>query len=216
MNCHEFKYFISAILVEAKIATARIVARQRRAAYAAPHPTDDGAGRTMSDTGTYKKSPAKPNEPDGIAATPPRAVQYFPPARLLLKKLGVTPMELLRDKVTVEGAGLRRLIAGFARSFPFDAAWYARANPDVEGARLAGDITSLQEHFALAGYLEGRLPHALQFDPAWYHRFYKDISASFQADDVEGMRNHYEAGGFREGRAGCETQLPDAESWREG
>jgi hypothetical protein len=139
---------------------------------------------------------------------------YFPPARQLLGKLDITATDLMADRVTVDGAGLRRLIAEYARGFPFDAAWYGHANPDVEGARLAGDILSLHEHFVRSGYLEGRLPHRLPFDPVWYHGFYKDISVSFEIDNVAGMRRHFETGGFAEGRAGCEAMLADAESWR--
>ena len=50
----------------------------------------------------------------------------------------------------------------------FDDQWYSGTYPDVEGARLAGDVKSLREHFISSGYLEGRLPIELPFDPQWY------------------------------------------------
>ena len=66
--------------------------------------------------------------------------------------------------------------------------WYAENNPDAEGARLAGDIKSLREHFLMSGYFEGRLPAELPFDPLWYRKHYLDITQSFPASDPGNMR----------------------------
>ena len=75
---------------------------------------------------------------------------------------------------------LRALIAEFVASARFDHDWYAEMYPDVEGARLAGDIQSLHEHFKRSGYFEGRLPAELPFDPQFYRRHYRDIGESFR------------------------------------
>ena len=139
--------------------------------------------------------------------------RYFPPARLLLARLGISAADLLKDRVTVNASGLRRLIAEYAKTIPLDAVMYARANPDVEGAKLAGDIVSLEAHFVSAGYLEGRLPGALPFDPVWYHGHYKDINAMFALSDVQGLYNHFMGAGFVEGRSGCAEFLGEAGEW---
>jgi hypothetical protein len=141
---------------------------------------------------------------------------YFPPGNLLLQQLGVSAADLRDAKVQVNGPALGFLIAAFARRVSFDPDYYAQANPDVEGARLAGDVPSLYAHFLTAGYLEGRLPSELAFDPAWYHSHYEDIGASFRASDTEGMRDHYVTKGYFEGRAGTEAELPEAELWLSG
>jgi hypothetical protein len=138
---------------------------------------------------------------------------FVPPCRLLLDRLGLTETDLKKETVTVSAKYLRVLIQQFARAAPFDPEWYATRYPDVEGAVLAGDVPSLQEHFINAGYFEGRLPHELSFDPIWYHSHYKDIAAVFSSDDIVGMRNHYLTGGYYEGRVGTECALPLAEEW---
>lgn len=139
--------------------------------------------------------------------------RYFPPGKRILDMLGVTEHDLARGKVQVDGSGLRRLISKYAETLKFDADWYAETNPDVESARLAGDIPSLREHFVVTGYLEGRLPHKLPFDPNWYRRHYKDICAQFSATDVNGMQDHYLSSGYFEGRVGTENALPEADFW---
>jgi len=109
---------------------------------------------------------------------------------------------------------LRVLIAELAARAHFDKDWYAETYPDVEGARLAGDVKSLHHHFKTSGYFEGRLPAELPFDPQFYRRHYKDIAESFPASDPEGMRVHFLTSGYFEGRAGTAEMLAEVERWR--
>ena len=96
----------------------------------------------------------------------------------------------------------------------FDQDWYAEKYPDVEGARLAGDVQSLLAHFKTAGYFEGRLPAELPFDPQFYRRHYRDIAETFPASDPEGMRAHFLTSGYFEGRAGTAEMLAEVERWQ--
>ncbi len=153
---------------------------------------------------------AKRGDHGTVGSEQPR---YFPPGQQLLDALGIAAADLANDRIRVSGPGLRRLISQYRKTIEFDADWYAKTNPDVEGARLAGDVPSLHAHFVASGYMEGRLPHELPFDPNWYHRHYKDIGLAFSATDIEGMRDHYLTKGYFEGRAGTADALADAESW---
>ncbi len=141
---------------------------------------------------------------------------YFPPCRLLLQHLGISATDL-------EGAGtvpvsrkfLRVLINELARQQRVDEAWYAETYPDVEGARLAGDIRSLREHFATSGYIEGRLPADIPFDAEWYRSHYRDIAETLPAADHATLRSHFLDSGYFEGRAGTAEMLKEVEHWHE-
>lgn len=144
-----------------------------------------------------------------------KATGYYPPPQIILDQLGVKLVDLIGGgNVTVSAKFLRILIAELLKTVEFDQDWYARTNPDVEGARLAGDIKSLHEHFLATGYFEGRLPHKLPFDPQFYRRHYRDIAETFPASDPEGMEDHFLSTGFFEGRAGTADMLAEAEYWR--
>lgn len=144
-----------------------------------------------------------------------KATGYFPPPQIILDQLGLRLAELVGGgNVAVPAKFLRILIAELLKSVEFDQEWYARTNPDVEGARLAGDIELLHRHFLATGYFEGRLPHDLPFDPQFYRRHYRDIAENFPASDPEGMRDHFLSKGFFEGRAGTADMLAEAEYWR--
>jgi len=157
------------------------------------------------------KSKSSPTETDDIKEY--EAQRYFPPGKRILDMLGVTAASLGHGKIEVDGPGLRHLISKYAETLRFDADWYAETNPDVESARLAGDVPSLHKHFIVTGYWEGRLPHKPPFDPNWYRRHYKDIGATFPETDVDGMREHFLSSGHSEGRVGTENALSDADSW---
>jgi hypothetical protein len=144
-----------------------------------------------------------------------RTSAYSPPCALLLDGLGISSSDLEGNgTANVSRAFLRALISELAARMGFDEDWYAEMYPDVEGARLAGDIKSLHEHFKLSGYFEGRLPAELPFDPQWYRRYYKDIADAFPASDAQGMRMHFLKSGYFEGRAGTAEMLADAERFR--
>jgi hypothetical protein len=141
--------------------------------------------------------------------------EYLPPCSFLLEGLGISASQLTGSgTITVTRKFLRVLIGALARRLRVDENWYAETYPDVEGARLAGDIESLRGHFAQSGYLEGRLPAELPFDPQFYRRHYKDIAESFPASDPEAMRAHFLTSGYFEGRAGTAEMLAELEHWQ--
>ncbi len=87
---------------------------------------------------------------------------YPPPCAFLLEQLGVSAPDVRgHGTASVSRRFLRALIGEFVARARFDHDWYAETYPDVEGARLAGDIQSLHEHFKRSGYFEGRLPAEL-------------------------------------------------------
>jgi hypothetical protein len=144
----------------------------------------------------------------------PPVSRYFPPCALLLEQFGVSVKDIQgKGTVTVPRSLLRILLGELAVRGRFDEEWYARKYPDVEGARLAGDIKSLQEHFTTAGYFEGRLSCEPPFDREWYRQYYHDIAEAFPASDSEGMRQHYLTAGFHEGRGGTQECLTELERW---
>lgn len=140
--------------------------------------------------------------------------EYIPPCAFLLAGLGISAADLTGSgTVAVSRKILRVLISEFAHRSRMDESWYAETYPDVEGARLAGDIKSLREHFITSGYLEGRLPAALPFDPQWYREHYRDIAQAFPSADPDAMRKHFLASGYFEGRAGTAEMLSEVERW---
>jgi hypothetical protein len=93
----------------------------------------------------------------------PRAA-YVPPIAVVLRGLGITELELRQDKVAVSTQFLRFVISQLVSRAEFDPDWYAERYPDVEAARLAGQVASLHDHYCSQGYFEGRLPCELPFD----------------------------------------------------
>jgi len=66
----------------------------------------------------------------------------------------------MREAMT--SAQLSCLLREAIRSMPFEANAYRQANPDVDVAFRAGQITDLHAHFIESGYLEGRSAAAPQ------------------------------------------------------
>jgi hypothetical protein len=138
---------------------------------------------------------------------------YTPPLSLILQGLGITEIDMQRPHVSVSAQFLRFMICEYARSLPFDADQYAQANPDVEAARLAGDVSTLHEHFVTQGYFERRQPHELPFDAFYYATHYEDLARAFDPNDVTALRRHYNSHGWQEGRVGVSWQRADADRW---
>jgi hypothetical protein len=139
---------------------------------------------------------------------------HIPPCSVLLEPAGLSPEDVQGNgTVTVPRGFLRALIAELVAHSPFDEDWYARHYPDVEAARLAGGISSLQDHYKNVGYFEGRLPAEPAFDPHWYRECYRDLAEVFAASDVEGLRRHFLSSGLYEGRAGAPECLAALERW---
>jgi hypothetical protein len=145
-------------------------------------------------------------------STQPR---YVPPIELVLRGLGITDADLQREQATVSVQFLRFILGELVRQGRFDPAWYAERNPDVEGARLAGEVPSLHEHYCTTGYFEGRLPCELPFDSDWYYSRYDDVSQAFSPADPDALLQHFRSQGWREGRAGTPEHRRDADRWLE-
>jgi hypothetical protein len=138
---------------------------------------------------------------------------YTPPIGLILDGLDTNELEMNKTRVSVTSSFLRFLIGEMARAMPFDPDYYRHANPDVEAARLAGDVATLHEHFVLQGYFERRQPHDLPFDAAYYASNYDDLSRAFDIRDSATLRRHYDGHGWQEGRVGVSWQRTDADRW---
>jgi hypothetical protein len=147
------------------------------------------------------------------ASTMHKVATYVPPVELVLAGLGIEKKDLEQDHAHVSSKYLKFLISKIAASADFDPAWYASAYPDVEGARLAGEISSLRSHFVRTGYLEGRLPSKPEFNPEWYQRHYTDIGQTFSGGDIKGLQNHFLSKGYYEGRAGVPELIAEAQEW---
>jgi hypothetical protein len=140
--------------------------------------------------------------------------EYIPPCSVLLGGLGISAMDLTGDgTIAVTRKFLRAMLSELARRVKMDETWYSERYPDVEGARLAGDIGSLRDHFTKSGYFEGRLPAAIPFDPQWYRGHYRDIADAFPSADPDAMREHFAASGYFEVRAGSAEMLAEVERW---
>ncbi len=157
--------------------------------------------------------------PDGQSIRPSLGVSvlaqgaYAPPLTLLLAGLDITELDLAQETVSVRAGFLRFLIQEFARLLPFDPAFYGRAYPDVEAARLVGDVPSLHAHFVVQGYFERRQPCAMAFDPAEYAALYPDLTRAFDPADIYALRAHFVGHGWQEGRVGVAAQAAEAERW---
>ncbi len=81
----------------------------------------------------------------------------------------------------------------------FNAAYYARMNPDV-AAVTGGDPGLLRAHWLRHGVLEGRRASPA-FDPDFYQRSNADLAAGIGGDPAQAAL-HFAAGGLAEGRAG--------------
>ena len=152
--------------------------------------------------------------PEQPAQSQPKTA-YMPPIAVVLRGLGLTEPELRQETVTVSTCFLRFIISELVSRGEFDPAWYAARYPDVEGARLAGRVSSLHQHYCTQGYFEGRAPCELPIDPDWYHSQYDDVSQAFSPADFDAMCQHYRTQGWREGRAGTPGLRKHADRWLE-
>jgi hypothetical protein len=141
---------------------------------------------------------------------------YIPPSSVVLAGLGITQFDLEHERVTVSAEYLRFLLGKIASLATVDPAYYRKRYPDVEGAKLANEISSYQAHFEQSGYIEGRLPHEVKFDPDWYYRAYHDLADVFEHGSTAALTEHFETVGRQEGRAGSAEDFEAAESWRLG
>ena len=136
------------------------------------------------------------------------------PVTRLFQLLGIEDIDFDSATLSVSTAGLKRILEEFARNQPFDPEFYAESYPDIEAARLAGQVTNLHDHFVKTGFFEGRLPCEPPFDPVWYATYYPDLAAAIPTHDVAALRNHFLSAGLKEGRAGTEAGLAAGRAMR--
>lgn len=140
---------------------------------------------------------------------------YVPPITLVLRGLGISESDLQQPTVSVASSFLRFILGELVRRGPFDPAWYAGRYPDVEGARLSGQLPSLHQHYYTTGYFEARLPCEPAFDPDLYYSLYEDVSRAFSPADSAGLRHHFTTQGWWEGRVGTPELRHEADRWLE-
>jgi hypothetical protein len=144
---------------------------------------------------------------------PSMSAGYTPPVALVLEGLDTTELDLGNDRVSVSAKFLRFLIGEIARAMPFDEDFYGQAYPDVEAARLAGDVATLHDHFVTQGYFERRRPHEMPCDPNYYATNYEDLARVFDPRDEETLLSHFRHHGWQEGRVGVAWQRAEADRW---
>lgn len=159
----------------------------------------------MPDGTFFSEIAAHRDQPDPAA--------YVPPVNIVFQGLNITEMDLQRDQVTVQAAFLKFLIGELARLADFDSDYYASSNPDVEAARLAGDIASLHAHFVEQGYFERRQPAEMAFEVDYYRSTYTDLATAFQGAEPRVLNEHFHRHGWQEGRVGTQTQRDAADRW---
>jgi hypothetical protein len=168
----------------------------------------------MSNQPRFKPVRSKPTRSESSAHVD---VPYIPHCAVLLNGLGIEAYDLEGNgKILVDAEYLRFLLTKIISCFAIDEQSYERDNPDVHGAKLAGEIESYRAHFERYGYFEGRTPYPIPFDPVWYGAAYADLKDRFANDPIAARRHFFDETGYREGRAGIAAHLNDAEQWRGG
>ncbi|WP_237151740.1 hypothetical protein [Oryzibacter oryziterrae] len=137
---------------------------------------------------------------------------YFPPFHILKDGLEISEDGL---SVTMSQDLFRLFVKAAAVSVGFDPIWYRTENPDVGAAVAAGDLASELDHFAVAGYQEGRLPAYFPVDEEWYYERNPDVSEAVASGEIADGDTHFNEIGYHEGRAPDEDKLLWVEQWQE-
>src|SRR5580704_11377191 len=115
----------------------------------------------------------------GIPSTsesPARRKAYVPPFRMLQNSPYVSTDNLRSDAtVSIPMTVFKILVAALLKTGSFDERWYLETYPDVYRAIKDGNITDAFEHYATAGYYEGRSPGPREVDQKWYETHYGDV-----------------------------------------
>lgn len=118
----------------------------------------------------------------------------------------VPPFHIIKERVRIESKGdtmrvsadykmFLQIIRDLLRGVPVDEAWYLKQYPDV----IQSGMTA-QEHFAVHGYFEGRLPSALTINEEWYLATNKDVAQQIEDGDMPDALTHFREHGYAEGR----------------
>ena len=136
-------------------------------------------------------------------------IGYLPPYELL--KAGIVISE--DGQSITMSRGLFQLLVAAAHGASFDAIWYKRQYPDVAEAIATADVEDELEHFAVAGYEEGRAPAFFEIDEGWYLETYPDIAEAIKSGELQDAETHYNEIGYVEGRASDPVVAEQAERW---
>jgi hypothetical protein len=93
-----------------------------------------------------------------------------------------------------------QLLRGSLMNARFDEKWYLATYPDVAAAVKTGSVLSAREHFANAGYFEGRFPYEIKVDEAYYLRKNADVNRAVRERKVKSAKEHWAGTGVHEGR----------------
>ena len=148
-----------------------------------------------------------------VAGQSERQIPYAPPLALILEGLNTTEPQLHGDDVTVDRRFLMFLLCEMARQMSFDAEFYADAYPDAVAMLLAGDVSSLHDHFVTQGYLERRQPRELSFSADYYASQYEDLARAFGPRDKMALLRHFTRHGWQEGRVATGDHRAEADRW---
>ncbi len=114
----------------------------------------------------------------------------------------------------VQAAAIRLLLSQLLRAGVFDEQAYLANNPDVAASVQRGEWASGHEHFASAGYFEGRWVALCDFSEAWYLRTYPDVRKAVEEQLWESGKQHYYAAGMFEWRSPSPDVSADIALWR--
>ena len=139
------------------------------------------------------------------------ARMHIIPWALLSKAIGIEgPATDPTSRVTMSNRLFRIIMEAALAHKDFDTAAYLEANPDVAGSIRDGSCPSAQEHYATAGYYEGRASGDGSFDEAWYLNRYPDVRRAILAEQSASGADHYNGPGRREWRSpnrAAETEI---------
>lgn len=139
---------------------------------------------------------------------------YMPAFAEIVEKSGLSKDCLAQDSVTIPTSLFRLLLAHAVARESFDAASYARKNPDVASAVRSGKLESPHAHYVLTGWFEDRQPGRYPVDENWYLKQYPDIARAKEQNLIRSATEHYNSRGRPEGRAANPDELSAIAAWR--
>ncbi len=105
-----------------------------------------------------------------------------------------------RQYFAVDAFFFHDLMKAFLENVAVDERWYMEKYPDlVEESKQSGPL-DVRRHYALHGYYEHRMPHAIVVDEPWYRKTYPDVAAAIAKGVFDSAQGHFDQMGFREGR----------------
>lgn len=126
-------------------------------------------------------------------------MKYLPPFDLIKRSLDIKAVDgSLRINLSYDEFVniLRMMLQGVE----VDEAWYKETYPDIGQAIDKGRVPSARHHFLNDGWLEGRLPYAMNVEEDWYLKQYPDVADFLRRGLLTSAQGHFDEDGYREGR----------------